>query len=129
MGFSPNTPILQYSIIPFISRDPFPPQADQPQAETSFARSGLLLARRVGRNCGIRIQQNFSPALTFLSVQVMALGAMPVASHGFDGSSEEFQPPPRAWTRSTAAVMRWPRIWTAVVSFVSAIVCAVITLR
>jgi hypothetical protein len=22
MGFSPNTPVLQYSIIPFISRDP-----------------------------------------------------------------------------------------------------------
>jgi hypothetical protein len=37
-------------------RDPFPPQADQPQAETMFARSGLLLADRIGRNCGIRVK-------------------------------------------------------------------------
>jgi hypothetical protein len=34
-------------------QDPFPPQADQPQAETSFATEGLLLASRVGGNCEI----------------------------------------------------------------------------
>jgi hypothetical protein len=28
--------------------DPFPPQADQPLAETLFATEGLLLAHRVG---------------------------------------------------------------------------------
>jgi hypothetical protein len=52
MGFSPNTPVLQHSIIPFISRDPFPPQADQPQAETSFASEGCcsLIGRPELRN-------------------------------------------------------------------------------
>jgi hypothetical protein len=29
--------------------DPFPPEADQPQAETRFVTEGLLLAHRVGR--------------------------------------------------------------------------------
>ena len=52
-----------------------------------------------------------------------------LVAHGFDGGVGAFQPPPRAWTRSTAAVMRWPRIWTAVVSFVRAIVSALVTPR
>jgi hypothetical protein len=30
--------------------------ADQPQAETAFAMEGLLLAHRVGGNCGVRVQ-------------------------------------------------------------------------
>src|SRR5262245_27613114 len=39
------------------------------------------------------------------------------------------QPPPRAWISSTAAVMRRPLTWTAVVSLLRAVVWAVITLR
>src|SRR5262245_15013384 len=46
-----------------------------------------------------------------------------------DGRSAALQPPPRAWMSSTAAVILRPRICTAVISLVSAMVCAVITLR
>src|SRR2546422_1817996 len=45
------------------------------------------------------------------------------------GRSAAFQPPPRAWTSSTAAAMRRPRIWIAVASLVSAAVWAMITMR
>ena len=41
------------------------------------------------------------------------VGCVPAAAKGLD----------------QAAVMRWPRIWTAAVSLVSAMVCAVMTLR
>ena len=34
----------------------FPPKADQPQAETSFAAEGLLLAHDFPFNCGIRVK-------------------------------------------------------------------------
>jgi len=46
-----------------------------------------------------------------------------------DGSSAAVQPPPRAWTSRTAAAIRRPRIWIAVISSVSAMVWTVITLR
>jgi hypothetical protein len=51
------------------------------------------------------------------------------SDQGSWGSWDTFQPPPKACTRRTAAVMRWPRIWISVNSSVRAIVCTVITLR
>src|SRR5262249_41010042 len=46
-----------------------------------------------------------------------------------DGRSEARQPPPNAWMSCTAALMRRPWIWMAVISLLRAVVWTVITLR
>src|SRR5262249_60184897 len=46
-----------------------------------------------------------------------------------EGSSAWFQPPPSVWMSKTVAVMRRPRIWTAVTSLASAMVWVVMTFR
>jgi hypothetical protein len=48
---------------------------------------------------------------------------------GRAGKEERSQPPPSAWIRRTALVMRRPRILTAVTSSVRAALCAVVTSR
>src|SRR6266849_10028706 len=48
---------------------------------------------------------------------------------GRAGKEERSQPPPSAWIRRTALVIRRPRILTAVTSSVRAALCAVVTSR
>ena len=87
---------------------------------TNFLSSTLTPAPAASRFCSRRCR----PAHGLLSA-----GFSRSVTAWVEGRSAAFQPPPRAWISSTAALIRRPRIWTAVVSLVSAIVWAVITLR